>query len=227
MGRRRSLSRSGSRSPVYRVESRYRDSESPVRNKRSVSRGSYSKRRTPPSPSPRRRRSFESRSRSPYDRRGGEYSGGHRGQPRRLSKPPPSRCLGVFGMSIHTDERCVKHIMEKFGPIEHISMITCTHTGRFRGYCFVYFDDMEDAKVAKDHCNGMEIDGRRVRVDYSYTTRAHTPTPGQYKGKPHQRRDRGSGRRDYYGGGGRSRYRSRSRSRSYGRRGRYSRSRSR
>ena len=38
---------------------------------------------------------------------------------------------------------------------------------------------MEDAKAAKESCNGIEIDGRRIRVDYSITQRAHTPTPGK------------------------------------------------
>lgn len=37
---------------------------------------------------------------------------------------------------------------------------------------------------AKDRCNGIEIDGRRIRVDFSITERAHTPTPGIYLGKP-------------------------------------------
>lgn len=37
---------------------------------------------------------------------------------------------------------------------------------------------------AKDRGPGMEIDGRRIRVDFSITTRAHTPTPGIYLGKP-------------------------------------------
>ncbi|KAG0424671.1 hypothetical protein HPB47_028132 [Ixodes persulcatus] len=37
---------------------------------------------------------------------------------------------------------------------------------------------------AKDRCNGLEIDGRKIRVDYSITQRAHTPTPGIYMGKP-------------------------------------------
>ena len=36
---------------------------------------------------------------------------------------------------------------------------------------------------AKDRCTGIDIDGRRIRVDYSITRRAHTPTPGIYLGK--------------------------------------------
>ncbi|KYN14173.1 Transformer-2 sex-determining protein [Trachymyrmex cornetzi] len=63
-------------------------------------------------------------------------------------------------------------------------------TGRSRGFCFVYFDTSEDAKVAKEQCTGMEIDGRRIRVDFSITQRAHTPTPGIYMGKPTHLHDR-------------------------------------
>lgn len=39
---------------------------------------------------------------------------------------------------------------------------------------------------AKQCTNGLEIDGRRIRVDYSITKRAHTPTPGVYMGKATQ-----------------------------------------
>ena len=32
--------------------------------------------------------------------------------------------------------------------------------------------------------NDQEIDGRRIRVDFSITKRPHTPTPGVYMGRP-------------------------------------------
>lgn len=37
---------------------------------------------------------------------------------------------------------------------------------------------------AKERAPGEEIDGRKIRVDFSITERAHTPTPGIYLGKP-------------------------------------------
>ena len=37
---------------------------------------------------------------------------------------------------------------------------------------------------AKHEAPGHEIDGRKIRVDFSITRRAHTPTPGVYLGHP-------------------------------------------
>ena len=70
---------------------------------------------------------------------------------------------------------------------------------------------------AKENCNGLELDGRRIRVDYSITKRAHTPTPGVYMGRPTKSkdddrdkdRDRGRDRDDRYDD--RSRYDDKSR----------------
>ena len=57
-------------------------------------------------------------------------------------------------------------------------------TGRSRGFAFVYYESQEDAKAAKEAMCDQEIDGRRIRVDFSITKRAHTPTPGVYMGRP-------------------------------------------
>ncbi|XP_026724969.1 transformer-2 protein homolog beta isoform X2 [Trichoplusia ni] len=124
--------------------------------------------------------------------------------------PTPSRCLGVFGLSLYTTEQQINHIFSKYGPVDKVQVVIDAKTGRSRGFCFVYFENQEDAKVAKNECTGMEIDGRRIRVDYSITQRAHTPTPGIYMGKPTVSRggdngyDRRRGDRDdyYYRGGG-------------------------
>ncbi|KAG8432811.1 hypothetical protein GDO86_017163 [Hymenochirus boettgeri] len=66
---------------------------------------------------------------------------------------------------------------------------------RSRGFSFVYFENVDDAKEAKERANGMELDGRRIRVDFSITKRPHTPTPGIYMGRPTYGSSR---RRDYY-----------------------------
>ncbi|KHJ48305.1 hypothetical protein D918_01576 [Trichuris suis] len=37
--------------------------------------------------------------------------------------------------------------------------------------------------MAKEQASGVELDGQRVRVDFSITKRPHTPTPGIYMGQ--------------------------------------------
>ncbi|XP_050310511.1 transformer-2 protein homolog beta isoform X2 [Anthonomus grandis grandis] len=143
--------------------------------------------------------------------------------------PRPSRCLGVFGLSVYTTEDELYHIFNKYGPVERVQVVIDAKTGRSRGFAFVYFESSDDAKTAREQCSGMKINGKSIRVDFSITERAHTPTPGIYMGKPTYKYDRYEGRggrrdRDDYRG---SRYR-RSPSPYYSSRSRrrYSRSRS-
>lgn len=37
--------------------------------------------------------------------------------------PYPSRCLGVFGLSIYTTELQIHHIFSKYGPVERVQVI--------------------------------------------------------------------------------------------------------
>ncbi|XP_075068331.1 transformer-2 protein homolog alpha isoform X1 [Mixophyes fleayi] len=160
------------------------------------------------------------------------------------ANPDPNTCVGVFGLSLYTTERDLREVFSRYGPLGGVNVVYDQRTGRSRGFAFVYFERIEDSREAMEHANGMELDGRRIRVDYSITKRAHTPTPGIYMGRPtHGGSSSGSSsgrRRDYYdrgydrGGYDRyeecdyrynnrrrspspyySRYRSRSRSRSY------------
>ncbi|XP_063536773.1 transformer-2 protein homolog beta isoform X3 [Cydia strobilella] len=195
----RSPSRSRTRSRSGSARRGYRARYSRSRSRSYSPRGSY-RRSTSHSPMSSRRR--------------------HQGD---RENPTPSRCLGIFGLSLYTTEQQINHIFAKYGPVEKVQVVIDAKTGRSRGFCFVYYESQEDAKVAKNECTGMEIDGRRIRVDFSITQRAHTPTPGIYMGKPtvsgrgdngYERRGRGGDRDDYYyrgggGGGGGGGYRER------------------
>ncbi|XP_072268616.1 transformer-2 protein homolog alpha [Pyxicephalus adspersus] len=213
--RSRSKSRSRSRRRSHRRYSRSR-SRSRSHKRRSKSR-SYT-------PEYRRRRS---RSHSPMSNR--RRHNGSR------ANPDPNTCVGVFGLSLYTTERDLREVFSRYGPLSGVNVVYDQRTGRSRGFAFVYFERIDDSKAAMEHANGMELDGRRIRVDYSITKRAHTPTPGIYMGRPTHNSGR---RRDYYDRGYErsydryeeydyrysrrrspspyySRYRSRSRSRSY------------
>merc|ERR1712111_322479 len=123
--------------------------------------------------------------------------------------PESSNCVGVFGLSLYTTERELEKEFSKFGPLEKVTVVLDGKTGRSRGFAFVYFEAQEDAKACKDAMNDQEIDGRRIRVDFSITKRAHTPTPGVYMGRPTYRGGGGGGGDRYSGGdryGGGDRY---------------------
>ncbi|XP_077965760.1 uncharacterized protein LOC144412091 isoform X2 [Styela clava] len=179
--KKRSYSRSRSRS--YRSRSRSYRSRSRSYNKRSRSR------------SPRRRsRSYEKRSRSYSPRRRRSRSRSTRKSRSPMSdrkrhigdrmNPPTGRCLGVFGLSLYTTESDLSDVFSRYGRIDKCNIVIDQKSGRSRGFGFVYFDSGVDAEEAKDRANGMELDGRRIRVDFSITKRAHTPTPGVYVGRP-------------------------------------------
>jgi len=114
--------------------------------------------------------------------------------------PEPSKCIGIFGLSLYTTERELEAEFGKFGPMEKVQVVLDGHSGRSRGFAFIYYENVEDATEARTSMSGVELDGRKIRVDYSITKRAHTPTPGMYMGRPtagsSRSRDYGRDRRD-------------------------------
>ncbi|CAJ0577181.1 unnamed protein product, partial [Mesorhabditis spiculigera] len=188
-----------------------RDSRGPSRS-RSRS-GSHENRRRVRSPSPAKSPRRSSRADDRGSRRGGGY-GGNR------DEPAPSRCLGVFGLSRYTTEEVLRDVFGIYGRIEKVDLIKDRPTGESRGFGFIYFDKLEEATEAKERLTGTTVDGKELRVDYSMTKRAHSPTPGEYMGHKTAGRYGGGG----YGGGGgrygdrgdRGGYRDRDYGRSYG-----------
>ncbi|GFR91416.1 transformer-2 protein homolog beta [Elysia marginata] len=112
------------------------------------------------------------------------------------------RCLGVFGLSSYTEERDLKEIFGAYGDIEKICLIYDKQSGHSKGFGFIYFESIEDAITARKETQGLVLDGRHIRVDYSLTLEPHPSTPGRYQGR--QRYYRGNrssslrNRNDYY-----------------------------
>jgi len=131
-----------------------------------------------------------SRSRSRRPRRyGNNRSRNFNGKPRNNKNsretrdiPPANRVLGCFGLSNRTTEDVLHREFEQFGKIEKVILITDRRTGQSKGYGFIYFANIDDSTKAKEAMSGIDLDGRVIRVDYSLTKRAHSPTPGNYMG---------------------------------------------
>lgn len=162
-----------SRSPRPRSVSRSRTrSRSPYksRSSRRHRRRSYS-----------RSSSSRSISRGDRRRRSRDRSRGRRRVSRR-DEPDPSHVLGVFNLSLRTTEKDLQLIFERYGRVNQVTIVYDHRSDRSRGFGFVYMNSVEEATIAKEKTNGMELNGRNMRVDYSLTQRPHTPTPGEYMG---------------------------------------------
>ncbi|XP_075778325.1 transformer-2 protein homolog alpha isoform X4 [Pelodiscus sinensis] len=206
--RSRSKSRSRSRRHSHRRYTRSR-SHSHSHRRRSRSRSytpEYRRRRSRShSPMSNRRRHTGSRVRKGRDKMRSVKSQADQGlikKTKTKANPDPNTCLGVFGLSLYTTERDLREVFSRYGPLSGVNVVYDQRTGRSRGFAFVYFERIDDSKEAMEHANGMELDGRRIRVDYSITKRAHTPTPGIYMGRPTHSGGGGGG-----GGGGAGRRR--------------------
>eukprot|EP00092_Neocalanus_flemingeri_P035450 GFUD01038575.1.p1 GENE.GFUD01038575.1~~GFUD01038575.1.p1 ORF type:complete len:206 (-),score=27.47 GFUD01038575.1:470-1087(-) len=143
-----------------------------------------------------------SRSHSPSYRRRGNHSRSPMSNRRRhqgsREDPESNNCLGVFGLSLHTTERELEKEFGKFGPLVKINVVLDGKTARSRGFAFVTFQKVEDATEARNALSDAELDGKKIRVDFSITKRPHTPTPGVYMGRPTSTSSRGGGGRDGY-----------------------------
>lgn len=168
-----SKAKSRSRSPSPK-RSKKRSKESPSRSR---------------SPSVRRRTRSRSRNRDDRNRNGRDRrddrvqrrSRSPRYNPRRSRRalerenPKPSRCIGVFGLSIRTREKDLRAEFERYGPLNNIQLIHDHKSGRSRGFGFIYFTYLEDAEKARTSANGMILDDRKIRVDFSLTDRNKSP----------------------------------------------------
>lgn len=57
------------------------------------------------------------------------------------------------------------------GSVVEAKVIIDRYNGRSRGFGFVTFDSSERAMEAKERMNGVEVDGRAVRVDVASSQR--------------------------------------------------------
>lgn len=54
---------------------------------------------------------------------------------------------------------------------------------RCRGFAFINFMHLEDARCAKDAMCDKVLHGKRIRVDFSISDGPHQKTPGRYMGR--------------------------------------------
>ncbi|XP_037934502.1 transformer-2 protein homolog beta-like [Teleopsis dalmanni] len=117
-----------------------------------------------------------SRYRHTYYSRGNHSSGYHQSKMSRHQripdryKPRPNKCLAIFGLNVNTASLKLRTYFERFGPVDKAEIAREAKTGVSKGYGFVYFAHLCDAKYAAEECEDDHIvDGKKLRLDYSIT----------------------------------------------------------
>nr|ACS94937.1 putative glycine-rich RNA-binding protein [Tamarix hispida] len=85
--------------------------------------------------------------------------------------------LFVGGLSWGTDDQSLKDAFSSFGEVTDAKVITDRETGRSRGFGFVNFVDNEAAGSALSSMDGVELNGRSIRVSFAQE-RSSGPRPG-------------------------------------------------
>ena len=106
--------------------------------------------------------------------------------------------LYVGNLAYETTEDQVRSMFEKHGPISDCFIPTERDTGKSRGFAFVTMA-AEDARKAMSDVDGMEIDGRPLRVSES---KPKGRGDDRFGGGPGGYGGGGGGYRDDYRGGG-------------------------
>lgn len=108
-----------------------------------------------------------------------------------LTEVSPSNIIGVFGLHPDTREGDLERVYSEHGKILACKLVFDRRSNQSRGFGFITFETIDEAKKALEATAGMSLMGRTIRVDYSKTERAHSPTPGKYMGtRPRDYNDR-------------------------------------
>ncbi|MBA4137434.1 MAG: RNA-binding protein [Opitutus sp.] len=101
--------------------------------------------------------------------------------------------LYVGNLSFQTTEDALRSHFEQFGAVTDIYVAMDKFTGRPRGFAFVTMGTADEAKVAIEKTNGVQLDGRPLQVNEA-RPKEDRPAGGGFGG--------GGERRGFGGGGG-------------------------
>jgi RNA recognition motif-containing protein len=89
--------------------------------------------------------------------------------------------VGNLLYSMEDDE--LREAFEEFGTVVSANIVLDHETGRSRGFGFVEMSTVDEAASAIESMNGIQLDGRTIRVNVAHPRKKHR------RGSQHRRRD--------------------------------------
>jgi RNA recognition motif-containing protein len=88
-----------------------------------------------------------------------------------------TKTLFVGGLSWNLKWQDLKDAFNEHGEVAFAKVITDRETNRSKGYGFVEFVSVEEAVKAKEAMDGVELDGREIRIDFAEDRKPQEGTP--------------------------------------------------
>ena len=76
-----------------------------------------------------------------------------------------SNKIYVGNLSFNTDEAELREVFSRYGDVSSCKLITDRSTGRSKGFGFVEMSTSQNAEEAISSLNGIDLDGRNLRVN--------------------------------------------------------------
>lgn len=83
----------------------------------------------------------------------------------------------VGNLNYNTTEESLKEEFSAFGEVESVVIIKDKFSGKSKGYGFVGFSTEEGALKAIEKMNGVEFEGRKIRVNTAREKRENQTIP--------------------------------------------------
>ena len=71
----------------------------------------------------------------------------------------------VGNLSYKTNEADLRSVFEPYGTVTSVKIITDRYAGTSKGFAFVEMNTDEEAQTAISSSNGIELDGRQIKVN--------------------------------------------------------------
>jgi RNA recognition motif-containing protein len=87
-----------------------------------------------------------------------------------------SDTLFVANLSFDTREDTVSKAFSKYGTVVEVRLPTDRDTGNYKGFGYVTFSSVNEAKAALENMQGAKINGQACRLDFSQPSSSNAPT---------------------------------------------------
>lgn len=86
----------------------------------------------------------------------------------------------VGNLSFNSTEADVRSLFEEFGTVQRVNIVMDRETGRPRGFGFVEMTEEAEGQTAIEKLDGIELDGRTLRINEAKPRAARTGGGGRW-----------------------------------------------